>query len=124
MRHNSRRRLDVGTAEDAHPPTERMMAMLATFAYVRVLILWSYWLFSKVAKVANIPTGVKVAIFEFKHGHHAKVPTKMALVMVDCAARMKTFVMCRGARIKNGNIDGGRAVVQKTACTPGLTRVA
>ena len=42
---------------------ERMMAMLATFAYVRVLILWSYWLFSKVAKVANIPTGVKVAIF-------------------------------------------------------------
>ena len=52
------------------------MAMLATFAYVRVLILWSYWLFSKVAKVANISTGVKVAIFEFKHGHHAKVPTK------------------------------------------------
>src|SRR3984893_15104136 len=41
-----------------------MMAMLATFAYVRVLILWSYWLFSKVAKVANISTGVKVAIFE------------------------------------------------------------
>jgi hypothetical protein len=40
-----------------------MMAMLATFAYVRVLILWSYWLFSKVAKVANISTGVKVAIF-------------------------------------------------------------
>jgi hypothetical protein len=33
-----------------------------------------------VAKVANISTGVKVAIFEFKHGHHAKVPTKMALV--------------------------------------------
>jgi hypothetical protein len=57
-----------------------MMAMLATFAYVRVLILWSYWPFSKVAKVANISTGVKVAIFEFKHGHHAKVPTKMALV--------------------------------------------
>jgi hypothetical protein len=54
----------VGTAEDEHPPTERMMAVLATFAYVRVLILWSYWLFSKVAKVANIPTGVKVAIFE------------------------------------------------------------
>ena len=61
----------MGTAEDAHPPTERMMAMLATFAYVRVLILWSYWLFSKVAKVANIPTGVKVAIFEFKHGHRS-----------------------------------------------------
>jgi hypothetical protein len=53
----------VGAAEDAHPPTERMMAMLATFAYVRVLILWSYWLFSKVAKVANISTGVKVATF-------------------------------------------------------------
>jgi hypothetical protein len=50
-----------------------MMAMLATFAHVRVLILWSYWLFSKVAKVANIPTGVKVAIFEFKHGHHARL---------------------------------------------------
>jgi hypothetical protein len=56
-----------------------MMAVLATFAYVRVLILWSYWLFSKVAKVANIPTGVKVAIFEFKHGRHAKVPTKNGL---------------------------------------------
>jgi hypothetical protein len=73
-----------------------MMAMLATFAYVRVLILWSYWLFSKVAKVANIPTGVKVAIFEFKHGHHAKVPTKMALVSGrNCAAREKTFVTDR-----------------------------
>jgi hypothetical protein len=33
------------------------MAMLAAFAYVRVLYIWSYWLFSKVAKVANIPTG-------------------------------------------------------------------
>ena len=70
-----------------------MMAMLATFAYVRVLILWSYWLFSKVAKVANISTGVKVAIFEFKHGHHAKAPTKMALASGrNCAAREKTFV--------------------------------
>ena len=86
----------MGAAEDAHPPTERMMAMLATFAYVRVLILWSYWLFSKVAKVTNIPTGVKVAIFEFKHGHHAKVPTKMALVSGrNCAAREKTFVTDR-----------------------------
>ena len=73
-----------------------MMAMLATFAYVRVLILWSYWLFSKVAKVANIPTGVKVAIFEFKHGHHPKVPTKMALVSgKNHSPRMKTFVTDR-----------------------------
>jgi hypothetical protein len=67
-----------------------MMAVLATFAYVRVLILWSYWLFSKVAKVANISTGVKVAIFEFKHGHNAKVPHEMALVSGrNCAARRK-----------------------------------
>ena len=42
-----------------------MMAMLAIFAYVRVLNIWSYWPFSKVAKVANFLTGVKVAIFEF-----------------------------------------------------------
>ena len=33
-----KRRLDVGTAEDAHPPRERMMSMLSIFAYVRVLI--------------------------------------------------------------------------------------
>jgi hypothetical protein len=67
--------------------------VLATFAYVRVLILWSYWLFSKVAKVANIPTGVKVAIFEFKHGHHAKV--RALASGRNCAARMKTFVTDR-----------------------------
>jgi hypothetical protein len=74
-----------------------MMAMLATFAYVRVLNIWSYWPYSKVAKVANIPTGVKVAIFEFKHGHHAKAPTKMALVSGrNCAAREKTFVTGAG----------------------------
>jgi hypothetical protein len=102
----------VGTAEDAHPPTERMMAMLATFAYVRVLILWSYWLFSKVAKVANISTGVKVAIFEFKHGHHAKVPTKIALAEgSNRAARMNNF--CgpaaagpRGGRPYQGGLRG------------------
>jgi hypothetical protein len=52
---------------------------------------------------------VRIFIVEpepYKHGHHAKVPTKIALVSGrNCAAREKTFVMCRGARI-NRVVEG------------------